>query len=298
MKILLVGYNPSDKYSGVFLRNVQQALTVANISFETRTPDQLGNVSRFDIAIGAGDEIFRKSPEFVREIKSQGVVTADFRTKFLPRKPKALIKHVLQPAIEKCDYVLTHQEQKLAGTFFVGQGVDETLLFPEQDEILTVLIDHWFPKRRISLNSILAAAKDLHGSKAKVRIWYHNHTGIAENTFDESAQQYKLIPFPELASYYRRTHVFLPTHRETQGVVGAEVGMCGGLTLLEKWMYPAKTIQHIPHRIYSNGSIPWPETANHVDIVANRKFTKQHYGIEAFSERIATALETIMATHS
>lgn len=294
MKILLVGYNAPDKYSGVFLRNVQKAMDVAGLNHDTRSPDELGDVSKFDIVIGTGDELFRKSPDLVSYIKSNGVITADFRTKFMPKKPKALVKYLFQNELEKCDYVFTHQEQKLPRAIFVGQGFDETLLYPEQEEIFTVLIDHWFPKRRVSLRSILASAKELYGNRSKVRVWYHNHTGIAENIFDESTQQYQTLPFTELASYYRRTHVFLPTHRETQGIVGAETGMCGAHTFLEKWMYPAKVIQHIPHTFYKNGSIPWPDT---VDIKANREFTMKHYGIEVFAKRIEAALQTVMAKH-
>ena len=45
------------------------------------------------------------------------------------------------------------------------------------------------------------------------------------------------IPFETIAEYYRKTDIFLPTHRETQGMLAQEIGTCGGITVLQEWMY-------------------------------------------------------------
>jgi hypothetical protein len=35
------------------------------------------------------------------------------------------------------------------------------------------------------------------------------------------------VPFAKIARYYRKTHVFMPTHREGLGMAAAEIGCVG-----------------------------------------------------------------------
>ena len=44
---------------------------------------------------------------------------------------------------------------------------------------------------------------------------------------------FKIIPYDEIIKIYRKTHLFFPTHRETMGLVAQEIGMCGGLTVMQ-----------------------------------------------------------------
>lgn len=290
MKVLLIGYTSKDGYPGVFFNNVQRALDLIGIEHDnTSDLDEINKFPGYDLYFGVGDEFYRRHPELVADIKAMGGVTVDFRTKLLPNKPKTWLKVLFQNRKFKADYVFTHMTDRRKNCFFVGQGFDPNYLYPEHDEYFTVLVDHYMEGRRAEVQKILDQCKALYGSKQKVRIWYHNHDGIVENLFVESKQQYKSIPFSELTSYYRKTHIFLPTHRETQGIVAAEIGHCGGLTLLKPWMYPNKTIKNIPHEIYRN-KIIWPEEIN---IAQNREFTMKHYSLESFSKRMETAINQI-----
>lgn len=290
MKILLIGYTKRDGYPGVFFNNVQRALDLIGVDYDTTSKiDQISEFQGYDLYFGVGDEFFRRRPDLVAVIKGMGGVTADFRTKMLPNKPKTWLKNFIQNKKYNTDYVFTHMRDKRKNCFYVGQGFDPNYLYPEHDEYFTVLVDHYMPRRKPEVQQILDQCKIFFDRGKKVRIWYHNHDGIVENLFVESKLQYKSIPFDELTSYYRKTHIFLPTHRETQGIVAAEIGHCGGLTLLKPWMYPKQTVKNIPHEFYTN-EIKWP---NKVDVDKNREFTMKHYSIESFAERMANAIEQI-----
>lgn len=290
MKVLLIGQTSKDGYPGVFFNNVQRALDLIGVEHDTTSDfDQINSFPNYDLYFGVGDEFFRRNPNLVSNIKAMGGVTVDFRTKKLPNKPKTWIKTLLQNSKFKADYVFTHMRDSRKNCFYVGQGFDPNYLYPEHDDYFTVLVDHYMRRRRAEVQNILDQCKSFYGSKQKVRIWYHNHEGIVENLFVESTKQYKSIPFSELTSYYRKTHVFLPTHRETQGIVAAEIGHCGGLTLLKPWMYPKQTVKNIPHEFYKD-RIKWPDK---VDIAHNREFTMKHYSLESFANRIALAIDEI-----
>ncbi|MFK7902184.1 MAG: hypothetical protein AB8B49_05000 [Nitratireductor sp.] len=289
-KILLIGNQQPKGYPGVFFNNIKTALSLAGYEYDTcSNQEDVSNFPNYDLYFGVGDELLRRKPQLVATIKQMGGTTVDFRTKKLPNKPKVWMQSAFQPSKYKADYVFTHMQDARKNCFYVGQGFDPKYLYPEHDDYFTVLVDHYMPKRRARVQQILDQCEKLFNERKKVRIWYHNHDGIVENLFEASSSQYQAIPFENLTAYYRKTHVFLPTHRETQGIVAAEIGHCGGLTLLEPWMYPKKTIQHIPCRFY-RGAINWPEK---VDFQANSDFTKKHYSIESFSKRIDTAIKAI-----
>jgi len=292
MKILVIGYEAEAKYSGVFRDNFCSALDHAGLSYDVASPGQsLLNFPNYDLYIGAGDELLRRLPEQVALIKSMGGVAIDIRTKKMPNKPKTWVQSIFMARNYQVDYVLTHMPDSRKRCLYIGQGLNEKLLYPEHDEMFTIFVDHYMPGRSAKVQRILDQCKRMAENRHNIRIWYQNSQGIVENVFQEDKSQYKPIPFSQLSAYYRKTHVFLPTHRETQGIVAAEVGMCGGITLLEPWMYPKKTLENIPHHFYQK-NIVWPDT---VHIEANMKFTRSHYGMDVFAQRIKAALDSIAA---
>lgn len=299
MRVLVIGSASTDKYSGVFCRNFRRALDIIGFDY-THVPvdEDITRHKGYDVYVGAGDELLRRLPGQVASIHSVGGVAVDIRTKKLPNKPKTWLKNLLQDKKYQADYVLTHMEDDREGCFYIGQGLNDSVLYPEHDDILTIYVDHWFGYANSRINTswpkvqrILNQCRDRYAKDKNIRVWYHNSKGIVENNFVEDPTNYKTIPFDELAAYYRKTHIFLPTHRESQGIVGAEIGLCGGLTLLERWMYPKQTIKNIPHQFYRR-RIKWPKE---VDIEANREFTKKHYSFENYALRIKSALEQIVA---
>ena len=238
MRLLLVGPAHPTGYSVTLLRNVQRALDRIGIDWAAVDQDQpLEGYRGFDLYVGVGDELFRKNPGLVQRIKAIGGVTADFRTRFLPLKPKTWAKYALTGRSEKVDYAFTHFRSWHPRGLYVGQGVNDDLLYPGHDAYFTVLVDHYMHNRHACVQDILDQCAELQRTRKNVRIWYHSKDGIVENRFGEDRGHPANLPFPTIAAYYRKTHVFLPTHRETQGMVAAEIGMCGGITLVRPWMY-------------------------------------------------------------
>ena len=291
MKVLLIGSAASKNYSGVFFTKVERAVQLLDISYDCADPsDDINKYPGYDLYFGVGDELFRRMPELVAGITGMGGTTVDFRTKYLPNKPKVWLKTLLQKKECQTDYVFTHRRDNRKNCFYVGQGVDDKFLYPEHDNILTVYVDHSFENRQERVQSILDQCREFYGYKKNVRIWYHCADGIVENKFDKCTEAYQFIPFEQLSSFYRKTHIFLPTHRETQGVVASEISLCGGLTLLEKWMYPKDIISSIPHQLYNN-TINWPEK---IDITANLELGRKNYSLQAFANRIKTGIDGIL----
>jgi hypothetical protein len=291
MKLLLISRATPGGYDFALLRNVQRALDRAGIAWshiDAAVPveDHRG----FDLYAGVGDELLRKKPDLVRRIRAMGGISADFRTRFLPRKPVRWAMHAMGLGKDQPDYALTHFRTWHPRGLYVGQGVNDDLLYPEHDDVFTVYVDHFMGSRRSYVQHILDQCADLRRGRKDVRVWYHASDGIAENRFAEDRTAPRVFPFERLAAYYRKTHVFLPTHRETQGMVAAEIGMCGGLTLLRPLTYPKERTAEIPHRFYLS-KIRWPD---HVDIAANRALARAHFGIDAFAARLKQAIDTIM----
>ena len=191
------------------------------------------------------------------------------------------------------DFVFTHFRSRHPRALYVGQAVNERLLYPDQDGRFTVFVDHYQAQRsrRERVQWVLDQCRALAQARgAAVRIWYQTVEGIEEGRFDACRARYRALPFAEIAAYYRKTHVFLPTHRETQGMVAAEIGACGGLSLMRPWMYPRERRRAVPHRLYG-AAIDWPER---IDTAANRALALRNFGEAAFAERLGTALDRML----
>ena len=147
---------------------------------------------------------------------------------------------------------------------YIPKFVLEEYLYiePRKDETLNVYIDHFkyqnISERDQSVNAINKIFRDINSSNVKMKVFYHTSKGIEINRLEpeipeKGVSQCSLyIPFEELSYYYRLTDVFLPTHRETQGMVAQEIGACGGITVLQEWMYPKLTHDQFPAMLYEH----------------------------------------------
>ena len=151
---------------------------------------------------------------------------------------------------------------------FLPKFVNDDLLYPEHDknEPLTIFIDHYHnqnqDEEKLSQVTINYIFDQLKKAPFPLRTFYLNSKGIEINSNKpeiistkkpkvfEKMDSYKYLPFEEIANYYRKTHVFFPTHRETQGMVAQEIGACGGLTVMQYWMYPKKVQEQFPKIFY------------------------------------------------
>ena len=150
---------------------------------------------------------------------------------------------------------------------YIPKFVLEEYLFiePREDDTLNVYVDHFkcqnISEREQSVSAINKIFKDINSSNVKMNVFYHTSKGIEINRLEPEipvngvSQCSLYIPFEELSYYYRLTDVFLPTHRETQGMVAQEIGACGGITVLQEWMYPRVTHDQFAAMLYKHEQI-------------------------------------------
>ena len=145
---------------------------------------------------------------------------------------------------------------------YIPKFILEEHLYPEtrDDDYLNVYVDHFkyqnISERDISIIAIKKIFNDIQNSKVPLKVFYHTSKGIEVNRLIPEipeigiSQCSSFIPFEDIAYYYRNTDVFFPTHRETQGMVAQEIAACGGITVLQDWMYPKTTHDQFPAMLY------------------------------------------------
>ena len=135
-------------------------------------------------------------------------------------------------------------------------------LFPEQkrEKGLTAFVDHFKfqnpNEKEQSIKAIEKIFESLRSTNKIAKVFYHTSKGIEINRLypeiptGNKSQCALYLPYHEITKYYRQTDIFFPTHRETQGMVAQEIGACGGITVLQPWMYPKSTHYQFPHIYY------------------------------------------------
>jgi len=184
-------------------------------------------------------------------------------------------------------YFLKNNSKLKDNYIYIPKFVDESLLIPNQENnILTVFIDHYRhqqeKERELSIRAISEIFKILKYSNVNLNIFYHNSSGIVLNpsTFEIPEigfkENYKFIPYKQIIEYYKKTHIFFPTHRETQGMVAHEIGACGGLTIMQNWMYPETTHKDFYHIKYKFGSkLDFKKISEYVFNLKNREMFRE-----------------------
>lgn len=145
-------------------------------------------------------------------------------------------------------YIMPHQETQ--GYVYLGPMINTDFLYPEkQYEKLVIHIDHHYLGRAdcsIQIKNLLATLEEnkyyqehWHGYE----LYYHSKkfNSISEFNFYDIPPN---IPFSELSSIYRKTHIGFISHRETLGMYHIEIAAAGGLVIngINK-MLPASMIE-------------------------------------------------------
>ena len=160
-------------------------------------------------------------------------------------------------------YFMPAKEKLFPHYYYLPKFVLEEHLYPAErprnSDVLNVYIDHFYGSihRNESVVAINKIFKDINSSDVKMNVFYHTSKGIEINRLSPEIPEKDIsncelyIPFEELSYYYRLTDIFLPTHRESQGMVAQEIGSCGGITVLQEWMYPKSIHYQFPAIFYS-----------------------------------------------
>jgi len=177
----------------------------------------------------------------------------------------------------------------------------EDLLYPEQDDkLFTVFVDH-YTDRESYLELVFS---EIEKCPFELKVFYQSHTGIVENPtkkeqvrlIDQRSPSFTHIPFEEIAVFYRKTHIFLPTHRETQGMVPLEIGACGGLTLMKPFTFPQEISSMFYHALYDETHhINW-EKARKLALENKAKYRAHvlnNFSIQNFRHHLLEALSTV-----
>ena len=143
---------------------------------------------------------------------------------------------------------------------YLPKFIDENYLYPEQTEKISVFVDHYKhqteSEREVSTASLLFIFEKLKKYRNIIDIYFHSSEGIELNPNKitiptNKKSNFKFLDYKEITKFYRKCHVFFPTHRETQGMLAQEIGACGALTIMQEWMYPKSTHYQFEHLIYS-----------------------------------------------
>ena len=212
-----------------------------------------------------------------------------------------------------CFYFVPTNKLTPSYTRYLPKVIDEKILFPEHNSSkpLTVFIDHFGqqknPKEKeVSTLAIKKIFYEIKKCPFNLRVFYHHTSGILTDPFplepeiieNYSYKIFKYIPYNEICKYYRQTHFYFPTHRETQGMLAQEIGMCGGLTVLQSWMYPSETFKEFIKAIYNqNENINWNYLKKFMtkkQIQINRNQVLNNCNFKSFSDTLFTHLKNLM----
>ena len=192
---------------------------------------------------------------------------------------------------------------------YIPKFILEDFLYPEpnKEDKLNIYIDHFKcqnpSEREQSIEVIEKIFLDVRKSIVPLNVFYHTSKGIELNRLypeippKNKSQCAAFVPFEEITHYYRQTDVFFPTHRETQGMVAQEIASCGGITVLQEWMYPKSTQYQFPNMLYNqNQDIDFSfiqETLKKNSKDNIRKHTLNHCGFKVFQDTIIDIIKKL-----
>ena len=162
---------------------------------------------------------------------------------------------------------------------YIGWAADSELLYPGKvPGELRIVIDHPYykdgqPDHTASITQ--DALSFTHTARWRnryqsVRLRRLVNGGAEDVTMDNvEGQRFdrRHVSFEEIADEYRRTHVYLVTHKESVGLTCLEMGLCGALVVAPKgFIYPDR-LQTVLHVEY-DGKVPWDTVLNRIDVGA------------------------------
>ncbi|MCA1452839.1 hypothetical protein I6F35_06340 [Bradyrhizobium sp. BRP22] len=171
---------------------------------------------------------------------------------------------------------------------YIGWAADPELLYPEQSErTLRILIDHPYYKGGTPDHTVEVTRDVLdfaHTGKWRERwqsIRVHRLVnGGVENVDLNSPPSFapfdrKHIPFEEIAPRYRKTNVYMVTHKESVGLTCLELAYCGAQVVAPKGLIYQDRLDTIRHVQYEGCRAPWSLILESIDPVASATFARE-----------------------
>jgi hypothetical protein len=169
---------------------------------------------------------------------------------------------------------------------FIGWASDPKLLYPDQrpDE-LRILIDHPYYKdgqpditEAVTLDTTMFAhtgAWMTHYKSVKVRRLING--GAEDVTIKDAPLKMfnrEHVPFPDICNEYRRTHVYMVTHKESVGLTCLELGYCGALVVAPVGMVYQDRLDTVRHVLYEGVRAPWGKILEDINIKASAELAR------------------------
>lgn len=169
------------------------------------------------------------------------------------------------------------------GNSYVGWAADRELIAPRQKPgELRILIDHpdYTPGRE-HLDRSVEVIRQV-GAFVNSGLWKRKFDTVrVRRSIDGGIEDCDLragavasfsrkhIPYADVCAEYSKTHLFIPTHKESLGLTVLETAMAGALPIVMEDYVPIdrlRTVRHVEFR----DEIPWDRVLADLDIGASR----------------------------
>jgi hypothetical protein len=163
----------------------------------------------------------------------------------------------------------------------IGWAADPDLLYPEQKRgELRILIDHPYYKsgqpditEAVTVDTTMFAHTGAWQTKYDRACVRRLINGGAENVTINDAPlksfERQHVPFPDIAQEYRRTHVYMVTHKESVGLTCLELAYCGALVVASAGMIYQDRLDTVRHVLYEGARAPWGQILNSIDVASS-----------------------------
>src|SRR5262245_2742942 len=211
-----------------------------------------------------------------------------------------VVHEYLEPHLADVDCTFTfrddstrtkHWERYARRYHFIGWAADPNYLYPEQKPgELRILIDHPYYKSgtpditdAVTTDAVMFAnTYDWRDSYKTIRIRRLINGGAEDvNMGNLVTKQFdrKHVPFEDIAQEYRRTTVYLVTHKESVGLTCLELAYCGALVVASKGLIYQDRLDTVRHILYEGVRAPWNIIMAEIAIAASAALArKQRWG--------------------
>ena len=202
-----------------------------------------------------------------------------------------LVHEYLAPFMGNVDCTFTFRDdsgrtknwERYAKTYcYIGWAADPDYLHPEQNpKELRILIDHPYYKdgqpditEAITVDTTMFAhAGSWMDKYQSVRVRRLVNGGAEDVTINDAplkAFERQHVPFPDIAGEYRKTHIYVATHKESVGLTCLELAMCGAFVVAPKGMIYADRLATLRHLEFDGVRAPWGKIVEAIDIQQSR----------------------------
>ena len=240
----------------------------------------------YDVLLGVGIRFWTGSED--QKIKNypllRRALTVEFQDGYGYKKPilaDLCLYHVTRPG-------------EVAGASskfrYVGVGVHDQQLYPEQDDHSPVaFLDHYH-KRRHHMERSFAMAESLR--KLGWKIYHLNQQGLVIDPAKISYLPYRCVPHGDICSALRKTHMFITTHAETQGMTQIEAALCGAVVVGDPGDLSPHVLQSLPFLGFDQF-----DTRSKIDFIKNSIEAKKKYSFGSFTKNIIDQIGQHLQQH-